>query len=71
MDTYRIFRAYSDECCGDSRRRDQKIIRVGLTIAEAQEHCRRDDTSSVSGTAEIETDQHGVKGNWFDGYEKE
>jgi hypothetical protein len=33
-----------------------KVIKTGLTLEEAQEHCRRDDT-------------HGD--GWFDGYESE
>lgn len=33
-----------------------KVIARGLTLEEAQEHCRRDDT-------------HG--NGWFDGYERE
>ena len=33
-----------------------EVIRTGLTLEEAQEHCKRDDT-------------HGP--GWFDGYEEE
>lgn len=45
--TYKIIRMYQDD-------RPFKTVKKGLTLAEAQAHCRRDDT-------------HG-KG-WFDGYE--
>jgi hypothetical protein len=37
--------------------KSNEIIRTGLTLNEAQEHCEREDTS--------------LKGEWFDGYYKE
>ncbi len=48
--TYKIIRlkAYSYE--------DIEVIRTGLTLEEAQEHCKRDDTYGPG---------------WFDGYEEE
>lgn len=39
----------------------KRTIERGLTLEEAQEHCKRPDTSSHSTG----------KGAWFDGYEKE
>tara|TARA_R100000935_G_scaffold50477_1_gene76399 strand:+ start:469 stop:624 length:156 start_codon:yes stop_codon:yes gene_type:complete len=41
----------------DNHPDNHKVIESGLTLEEAQEHCRRDDTS--------------VAGVWFDGYEEE
>lgn len=41
---------------------ENSVIKTGLTLDEAQEHCQRDDTrggSTEQGTA------------WFDGYESE
>ena len=46
--TYKIIRLYQDENIRS------RTIKIGLTLKEAQEHCRRDDT-------------HGE--GWFDGYE--
>ena len=49
MDTYSIVRFHQNDVPGET-------IMTGLTLEEAQAHCRRPDT----------------KGNdWFDGYEKE
>jgi hypothetical protein len=47
--TYRIVRFYRDD-------HDTQIIQTGLTLADAQAHCTRNDT-------------HGD--GWFDGYEAE
>lgn len=49
LGTYKIVRMYADE-------RPSETIETGLTRAEAQAHCRRDDT-------------HGD--GWFDGFEEE
>jgi hypothetical protein len=47
--TYKIVRFYQDD-------RPSEVIETGLTLAEAQEHCRREDT-------------HGD--GWFDGHTEE
>ncbi len=49
--TYKIVRLYEDGS------RDQ-VVRRGLTLAEAQAHCKREDTHG-----------NGPKGLWFDGYD--
>jgi hypothetical protein len=49
MDTYKIVRFYQDD-------RPREIIDRGLTLEQAQEHCRREDTQGDG---------------WFDGHEKE
>lgn len=47
--TYKIVRFYRDN-------RPKKVIKTGLTLEQAQAHCKDEST-------------HG--GGWFDGYEKE
>lgn len=47
---YKIVRFYRDSD------KESKTIKTGLTLAEAQEHCTREDT-------------HGD--GWFDGYDEE
>ena len=49
-DTYSIFRFYKDGNVAN------ELIKTGLTLKEAQEHCQRDDTKGDG---------------WFDGYVKE
>lgn len=49
MDTYKIIRFFKDN-------RDSEIVDTGLTLEEAQAHCRLGTT-------------HGD--DWFEGYEKE
>ena len=56
MDTYVIYRNYQDP------RKPREVIRTGLSLALAQEHCRRDDTEG--GHAEVGT-------AWFDSYNVE
>lgn len=47
-DTYKIVRFHKDG--------ENEVIATGLTLEEAQEHCRRDDTRGD---------------DWFDGYDYE
>lgn len=48
-ETYSIVRYFKDD-------RPAEVLETGKTLAEAQEHCNRDDTSGA---------------DWFDGYRKE
>ena len=50
VETYKIIRMYRDE------NRNSRVVKRGLTLEEAQEHCGREDT-------------HGD--GWFDGYDQE
>lgn len=64
MTTYYIVRMYKDD-------HPSRIIKEGLTLEEAQEHCRDPETSSrtCKGKAELlHTEQYGM---WFEGYEEE
>lgn len=55
--TYEITRFYFDESHPDHHRQ----IASGLTLAEAQAHCQRDDTHEQVDGQTI----------WFDGYDQE
>ena len=62
MNTYRIVRIYEND-------RSSRTIRRGLSLAEAQAHCRNPETRSKTATgaaARRHTDRHGA---WFDGYD--
>tara|TARA_A100001201_G_C4063201_1_gene193351 strand:- start:380 stop:538 length:159 start_codon:yes stop_codon:yes gene_type:complete len=50
MTTYKIVRFYK------SRYKNSRVIRRGLTLEEAKEHCQDPSTSGL---------------NWFDGFTKE
>lgn len=64
MDTYKIVRHFQD-----SRHRRRTIDR-GLSLAEAQAHCKDPETShkGTGAAARRITRKYGA---WFDGYEKE
>jgi hypothetical protein len=62
-DKYKIVRMY--------QRGGHRTIESGLTLEEAQEHCRNPETSSktaIRWEARKLTEQ---KGPWFDGYERD
>lgn len=64
MKTYRIVRMYKDTY-------ETKVMARGLTLEEAQEHCKDPETSS-STCAELDNLEHTRDhGPWFDGYEEE
>lgn len=50
---------------------DNELIAQGLTLEEAQAHCKDPETSSKTGKSSrvgILTERHG---SWFDGYQEE
>jgi hypothetical protein len=65
MATYRIVRFYQNG--GVSRR----TIKRGLTLEQAQAHCRDPQTSSRTATSAVAQARTNVHGQWFDGYEEE
>ena len=67
MDTYSIIRQYFNNFSKGER--GQHIIKTGLTLEQAQEHCNDPETSSSTCTSE-----DGIKltenvGPWFESYE--
>jgi hypothetical protein len=48
-----------------------RIIRRGLTLAEAREHCSDPETSSRTAEGQAGRDRTRKHGAWFDGYEEE
>jgi hypothetical protein len=61
MNTYKIVRMFFDD------NRDSEVIDTGLTLTQAQKHCRDPETSSKTCSENPYGD--GVK--WFDGYSLE
>lgn len=54
--SYRIIRFYANS--------NQRVIQSGLTLAEAQEHCKDIETSGST------CSDLSKRGDWFDGYEE-
>lgn len=65
MTTYKIIRSY--------QRDDQpkRVIKRGLTLEEAQAHCRDPETSSSTCTSSEGRRRTEERGPWFDGYDEE
>jgi len=62
MGTYKIIRMYFDDKWPDRQ------IKSGLTLEEAQAHCRDPETSSRTATKSAGKARTRQKGPWFDGY---
>jgi hypothetical protein len=65
MSTYKIIRFYADESV------DEEIVATGLTLAQAQAHCRHPETSSSTAHGSEAQTRTLRRGPWFDGYEEE
>lgn len=61
--SYKIIRMYFQ---GGNR-----VIKRGLTLAEAQEHCRNPETSSQTCVKARNVLRTQVKGPWFDSYDED
>ncbi len=59
---YQIVRMY--------QRGGKKVIKRGLTLEQAQRHCRDPETSSSTCTKTSGRTRTKVMGPWFDGYEE-
>lgn len=64
-ETYCIVRFYKD--AGHKR----TIIKTGLTLQEAKEHCSDPETDSKTSTQAFPAGALENQGPWFDGFEKE
>jgi putative NADPH-quinone reductase len=65
MKTYRIVRMYQNPAIVS------EWIDTGLTLEEAQAHCKDPETSSSTATHIKHTTLTKTFGAWFDGYEEE
>jgi len=65
MSTYRIIRHFQNT---DTRLR---VVKRGLTLEQAQEHCRDPETSSSTATSSRARSRTRELGPWFDGYQEE
>lgn len=63
--SYRIVRMFKDY------HRSSRVIKRGLTLEEAQAHCRDPETSSSTCTSAEGKRRTAWCGPWFDGYEEE
>lgn len=59
---YKIVRFFRDS---------KRVIKRGLTLEQAQEHCQDPQTSSRTCTTKAGKDRTRKQGDWFDGYYKE
>lgn len=63
--TYRVYRHYLN-APGEN-----ELIATGLTLDEAQAHCKDPETSSSTARSEGGLARTAERGPWFDGYEEE
>lgn len=64
MSTYKIIRGYQESY-------RKQTIKTGLTLDEAQAHCRDPETSSSTCTTKPAKQRTASFGPWFDGYTEE
>lgn len=71
MSTYKIIRMFSDIDSRDHIDNRDRVVKTGLTLEEAQEHCSDPETSSSTCTGREGMKRTEKCGMWFDGYEEE
>lgn len=65
MSTYRVTRFYQDPD------RESEVVKRGLTLEEAQAHCKDPETSSTTCTSSTGKGRTKRRGPWFEGYTRE
>jgi hypothetical protein len=65
--TYKIIRMYQNSFPDNCRR----VIKSGLTLEEAQEHCRNPETSSNTCRKARNVQRTKMYGPWFDSFTEE
>lgn len=68
MIMYKIVRMYFKGGTGTIQRR---TVQTGLTVEEAQAHCRDPETSSSTCTSYVGRQRTKKVGEWFDAYEEQ
>lgn len=63
MEKYKIIRNFF--------KGDKRTVKTGLTLEEAQEHCRDPETSSRTCKQRVNVQRTEERGHWFDGYEEQ
>lgn len=63
MERYKIVRHYQQH--------GKRIVKRGLTLEQAQAHCRNPETSSSTATSAAGRRRTRKYGPWFDGYSEE
>lgn len=64
MTTYKITRMYKGDKASET-------IATGLSLAEAQQHCKNPETSSSTAKLPQQVERTRKFGPWFDGYDEE
>jgi len=65
MTTYKIIRFYANDT------HESQVIRRGLSLEQAQEHCQDPETSSRTAKSREAKQRTAIYGPWFDGYTEE
>lgn len=63
MSTYKVVRRYFQG--------GKRVVKRGLTLEQAQAHCRDPETSSRTASSAAARRRTRLKGPWFDGYTEE
>lgn len=63
---YKIVRMFADR----ERAPRRRVVKTGLTLEEAQAHCKNPETSSKTCTSAAGKRRTRQYGPWFDGYEE-
>jgi len=63
--TYRVVRFYQ------STKYASEVLKRGLSLKDAHDHCRNKETSSRTCVKSEGTKRTAERGPWFDGYEEE